>query len=240
MENKTIGSARISPVLPLSGKKALVTGGRKGNLGPIWVETLKAFGVEVRVLDLPDNDITQPSSVWTWDIHGYTPDIIINNAAIDPKPSDKGGGFWRYDDVVDVNLKGALNVCAHFIPAMIRSGGGVIINIGSIMGNIAADFRNYPPGFDKAVGYNVSKAALIQLSRSIAVQYGQHNIRAVTISFGPYDSGLPEDFKKKFLANVPLGRCVSKESLRATLIYAITCPELTGQQILVDGGYISL
>jgi len=104
---------------------------------------------------------------------------------------------------------------------------------------MGADWRNYAEGFDKAVGYNVSKAALVQLSRSICTQYGRHGIRSVTISFGPFDSGLPEDFKSKFLKNVPLGRTISEKSFRKTLRYAIECPELSGQQILVDGGLLA-
>jgi NAD(P)-dependent dehydrogenase (short-subunit alcohol dehydrogenase family) len=122
---------------------------------------------------------------------------------------------------------------------MRAKGGGVIVNIGSIMGNIGADWRNYPEGFEKPVAYNLSKAALVQMSRSITTQYGRYNVRGVTISFGPFDSGLTEEFKEKFLKNVPLGRPISEESIRTSLLYAICCPELAGQQVLVDGGYTS-
>jgi len=164
------------------------------------------------------------------------PQVIVNNAAIDPKPSEGGGKFWNYQRIIDVNLTGALNVCKEFMPLM---DGGVVINIGSIMGNMGADWRNYPEGFDKAVGYNVSKAALVQLSRSIATQYGRKGIRSVTISFGPFDKGLPDDFKERFLRNVPLGRTISEDSFRKTLRYAVECQELNGQQIIVDGGLLA-
>jgi NAD(P)-dependent dehydrogenase (short-subunit alcohol dehydrogenase family) len=115
---------------------------------------------------------------------------------------------------------------------------GLVVNVGSIQGFIGADWRNYPEGFEKPVAYNTSKAGLIQLSRSIAVQYGRYGIRAVTIAFGPFDNGkFDPEFKDKFLRNVPLERIVSRESLAATLRYVIQCPELTGQTILVDAGY---
>jgi len=221
-------------------KVAILTGG-SGNLGPIWKSELESMGYRVVNLDLPDCNVADEIDVrraaaaypidWTY------PEVIINNAAIDPKPSEGGGKFWDYSRIIDVNLKGALNVCKEFVPLMTS---GVVINIGSIMGNMGADWRNYAEGFDKAVGYNVSKAALVQLSRSICTQYGRHGIRSVTISFGPFDSGLlPEDFKSKFLKNVPLGRTISEKSFRKTLKYAIECPELTGQQILVDGGLLA-
>jgi len=124
---------------------------------------------------------------------------------------------------------------------MIKWGGGTIINIGSIMGNIGADWRNYPESFSKPVGYNLSKAGLIQLSRSITTQYGRYNIRSATIAFGPYDNEkLSVDFKEKFFKNVPLGRGISKQSLQTALLFACSCPELAGQQVLIDGGYTIL
>lgn len=226
----------------LTGRIAVLTGG-SGNLGPIWRKTLEDAGAKVFIIDQPSYTVISEMSLENARedcVKNFgVPDIIVNNAAYDPKPSQGGGKFWDYNSTIDINLKGALNVCKVFTDIMIGKGGGVIVNIGSIMGNIGSDWRNYPEGFDKAVGYNVSKAALIQLSRSICTQYGKDNMRSVTISFGPYDSGLPEDFKSKFLKNVPLGRTISKESLQRTLLYACCCEELSGQQILVDAGYTS-
>jgi len=221
-------------IFDLSCKTALVTGGRNGLLGPIWVETLKEAGAEVDIYDLPENDVRLVKYLKDYD-------ILINNAAVDNPPGSDASFFGKFNEIMDVNINGAVNMCACVIPRMIINGGGVIINIGSIMGNIGADYRNYPEFFEKPVGYNCSKAALVQLSRSIAVQYGRYNIRSVTISFGPYNGGkLSFDFLNKFLRNVPLSRTISKESLKATLLYACCCPELTGQQVLVDGGYCAL
>lgn len=228
--------------MPVPEKVAILTGG-SGNLGPIWRSELESMGYRVINLDLPDCNVADELDIRraakAYPEAWPAPEIICNNAAIDPKPDQGGGKFWNYHRIVDVNLNGALNVCKEFIPMM---KGGIIINIGSIMGNVGADYRNYPEGFDKAVGYNVSKAALVQLSRSICIQYGRFNIRSVTISFGPFDPSanpLPQDFKQKFLRNVPLGRTISEQSFRKTLRYAIECPELSGQQIIVDGGLLA-
>ena len=175
---------------------AILTGGQ-GNLGPIWKKELEAMGYKVFVIDLPHCNVSDMMDVKRAAAFCLkkigVPSVIVNNAACDPKPTEDGGKFWNYERTIDVNLKGALNICKAFIPEM---NGGVVINIGSIMGNMGADWRNYPEGFDKAIGYNVSKAALVQLSRSICTQYGRDGIRSVTISFGPYDSRLPEAFKK--------------------------------------------
>ncbi len=226
----------------LTGKRAFLSGA-KGNLGPIWVETLEDAGVSIFSLGLPEFDITNKCDV-NEIIHNHSlaltdyPDILINNAAIDNPPGSNASFFGNFKEIIDVNLIGAINMCEAVIPLMIKNGGGVIVNIGSIMGNVAADYRNYPEGFEKPVAYNCSKAALIQLSRSITVQYGRYGIRSVTISFGPYDGGkLTQDFLDKFLKNVPLNRTISKESFQQALLFACCCPELAGTQVLIDGGY---
>ena len=225
----------------LTGKRAIITG-TSGNLGPIWEETLKNAGASIWGLDLPFYDVRNLDIIKKLALiskSGDTiPDIIVNNAAIDNPPGSNASFFGNFKEIIDVNLTGAINMCEAFIPDMIKNGGGVIVNIGSIMGSRGAVKRNYPKGFSKPVAYNCSKAALIQLSRSITTQYGDRNIRSVTIGFGPYDGGkLPQDFLKKFLKDVPLNRTISKQSLQTTLLYACCCPELSGQLVLVDGGF---
>ena len=233
----------MNNLFDLTGKTVLVTG-TSGNLGPIWCSTLRDAGAKVFEMDYPEYDVSVWPSVQKArdkciDAYG-TPDIIINNAGIDNSPGVLINFFGNVRRILEVNLEGATLVCEAFIPDMIEWGGGVIINIGSIMGNIGADWRNYSDGFDKPIAYNLSKAGLIQLARSVTTQYGGHNIRCVTIAFGPYDSEkLDKDFKKKFFKNVPLGRGVSKKSLQTTLLFACCCPELAGVQVLIDGGYIA-
>lgn len=235
----------MDKLFDLTGKIVVVTGGNNGKLGPLWVDTLEKAGALVTIIDLPNYDVTDIGSLSEFAsymrVNKTIPDIIINNAAIDNPPSAEGTNFFSaYEKIINVNLLGALRVFAVFKDEMVRKGGGTIINIGSIMGNIGADWRNYPDNFEKPVAYNLSKAALIQMSRSITTQYGRYGIRSATISFGPYspaDNPLPESFTGKFLKNVPLGRCISEQSMRTTLLYACCCPELAGTQCLVDGGY---
>jgi NAD(P)-dependent dehydrogenase (short-subunit alcohol dehydrogenase family) len=222
-------------------RSAVVTGGN-GRVGPIWIDELKKMGYRVFNFDLPTWDITKLDDISMFKANimhnGYAPSILINNAAIDNPPGSEASFFGNMDKILEVNLIGLVNMTKAFIPVMAKRGGGVIVNIGSIMGNIGADWRNYEEGFEKPVAYNLSKAALIQLSRSITVQYGRYNIRCVTIAFGPLDTpDLPEDFKSKFLKQVPLGRPISEKSWRAALRFAIECPDFAGQQVLIDGGY---
>ena len=219
---------------------AIVTGG-SGRIGPIWIDELFKMGYIPVSYDLPYFDVTNREQATAFvELLIRPPSVLVNNAAIDNPPGTDASFFGNLDKILEVNLVGATRMAEAVIPSMIKNGGGVIVNIGSIMGSIGADWRNYEPGFEKPVAYNLSKAALVQLSRSITVQYGRYNVRSVTIAFGPLDKGLPEAFKEKFLKNVPLGRAISEQSWRAALRFAIQCPEFAGQQVLVDGGYISL
>lgn len=222
-------------------KIAFLTGGL-GNLGPVWQEGLKELGYFVWTMSYPPNDITNyldcDAIFKKCREQLGIPTLILNNAGIDNPPGSSAKFWGNLERILQVNLIGACNICEIAIPQMIDNGGGLIINVGSIQGNIGADWRNYPEGFEKPVGYNLSKAGLNQLSRSIAVQYGRYNIRAVTLAFGPCEMGKwQENFKTKILNNIPIGRLISKESIKSALRFAIECSELTGQQILIDGGY---
>ncbi|HEX3793883.1 MAG TPA: SDR family oxidoreductase [Acidimicrobiales bacterium] len=106
-------------------------------------------------------------------------DLLYNNAAAtqvsveDADIAEMDVAIW--DRTMAVNLRGAMLGCKHAIPHMLRSGGGVIINASSGAGTLAEPIR---------VAYGASKAALNSLTRSVAVQYGKHNIRCVSIAPG--------------------------------------------------------
>ena len=217
--------------------------GSSGNLGPIWLEELSKDH-EVSCMDITGGYTVQDETYFSlFDkevLLGTKPDVIVYNAAIDNPPGDGVDFFSNVDKVVNVNLLGAVRAVKHFLPRMIRNGGGLFVFVGSIQGFVAADWRNYEQGFAKPVGYNISKAGLMQLVRSVAVQFGRQNIRAVCISFAAIETGkFQEPFSSKFMRCLPLGRFISPVSCRTTLRYAIDCPELTGQTVCVDSGYLS-
>jgi NAD(P)-dependent dehydrogenase (short-subunit alcohol dehydrogenase family) len=224
-------------------KKFLLVGS-KGNLGPIWKETIEGEGGTVFTFDPPENDVTDSNSITEYlnknrlsYLSSNNVDVVLYNAAIDNPPGSQASFFGNMYNIMDVNLMGAMKVASSLIPVMAKRGGGTFIFIGSIMGYIGADWRNYPDGFEKPVAYGLSKAALIGLARSITVQYGRQGIRACVLAFGPYDGGqLPEDFKGKFLKNVPLGRTISRKTLEASLRFAVDAPEFA-RDVLCDAGY---
>jgi len=229
----------------LTGKKGLVIGG-EGNLGPIWMETLRDAGAEAYSLGLPhfdftkDEDLRRAPEIVLQAVG--TPDIIVCNAAIDTPPTKTEARFFTdFERTMQVNVNAHARLLEKFIPDMIQKGGGVVVLIGSIQGYIGADWRNYEPPFEKPCSYNCSKAALQQLARSITVQYGRFGIRAVCPGFGPYVSKkLPPEFLEKITSKIPMGRTVSKESLQRTLLYAVCCEDLAGEDWLCDGGYTKI
>jgi len=226
----------------LTGKKGLVIGG-EGNLGPIWMETLRDAGAEAYSIGLPyfdftnDEDLRRAPEIVLQAVG--TPDIIVCNAAIDTPPTKTEARFFTdFEKTMQVNINAHARLLSYFIPEMVNNGGGVIVLVGSIQGYIGADFRNYSGGFEKPCGYNCSKAALKQLARSITVQYGRYGIRAVCPGFGPFLSDkLPPEFVAKIREKIPTGHTVTKEDVQRTLLYAVCCDGLAGEDWLVDGGF---
>jgi len=223
----------------LTGKKALLLG-YNGNFGPIFAETLRTAYASVIMFGMPECDFSDRrlADLILKDISDYfIPDIIVCNAAIDIPPSKTDARFFtEFDKILQVNLKFYAQIAEVLIPLM--KNGGVFVFIGSIQGYIGADWRNYENGFEKPVGYNVSKAALKQLARSITVQYGRQGIRAVCPGFGPYlGEKLTGPFAEKIKNQIPTGKGVTKEDLQRTLLYACCCDGLAGEDWLVDGGY---
>jgi NAD(P)-dependent dehydrogenase (short-subunit alcohol dehydrogenase family) len=116
------------------------------------------------------------------DLHGRI-DILVNNAAVRSTPSiiplhDLSESSW--DDVMDTNLKGAFFCTRYAIPIMRQQGGGAIFNIASYTAEQAVAGMG---------AYSISKAALVQLSRAVAVEYGEDNIRANAIILGRTSTG---------------------------------------------------
>jgi NAD(P)-dependent dehydrogenase (short-subunit alcohol dehydrogenase family) len=226
----------MNELFDLTGKTAVVTGGTNGQLGPVWVNTLRKAGAIVYSLDLPKHNVADISS-YKNDFADVCPDILVNNAGIDNPPDTKAIFFGNFADILGVNLTGAVMVTAFFLQSMLDHGGGVIVNIGSIQGYGGADWHNYDGDFEKPVGYNLSKWGLRGFSKSLTTQYGRYGIRAVTIAFGAVDTPkLKDDFQERYLSRVPVGRMITRRSLETSLLYACSCPELAGVDWRIDGG----
>jgi NAD(P)-dependent dehydrogenase (short-subunit alcohol dehydrogenase family) len=167
-------------------------------------------------------------------------DILFNNAGIlmvgdvEKLPEDD------WDNAMNTNLKSIFLGCKYVLPLMKSQGGGVIVNTASIMGTTVS------------VGgpaYCTSKAAVIQLTRQMALEYASHNIRVNCICPGSTDtpmiqrdmeaSGDATGIRSKFEQAIPLGRFALPEEIAAAVRFLVSdeASYITGAELLIDGGF---
>jgi NAD(P)-dependent dehydrogenase (short-subunit alcohol dehydrogenase family) len=162
-------------------------------------------------------------------------DILVNNAAHmkDTKPAlETSEDEW--DRSIDTTPKGAFLCSKYAIPEMIRSGSGSIINISSVGGLV---------GFDGYAAYCSAKGGLLQLTKSLAIDYGHKNIRANAICPGPIQTGISpkkgDPLDQYQLSMTVLGRKGKPEDVAYAALF-LACAEssfVTGASLVVDGGW---
>ena len=169
--------------------------------------------------------------------------VLCNNAGSNFRVSFEEQTEEQWHHIMDSALTGAFLGSQAAVPAMKRSGGGVIVNMGSI-----AAIR--PGGMSPA--YGASKMGMIALTRSIASSYSTDNIRSVIISpghvdtpfirgnnpYSPNDESSAETNIKNRIANTPLGRMCQPIDLAYAFLFAASdqASMITGSMITVDGG----
>ncbi len=163
-------------------------------------------------------------------------DIAINAAGIggpEVRTAEYAPDDW--DRVIDINLTGVWRSMRHEIPAMLASGGGVIVNIASVAGL---------GGFPRHPAYAASKHGVVGLTRTAALEYGRKGIRINALCPGftltpmvqqMLDAGLPTE---QLVARVPLGRLGTSEEVAATAIYLCSAAAafMVGHALAIDGG----
>jgi 2-deoxy-D-gluconate 3-dehydrogenase len=164
-------------------------------------------------------------------------DILVNNAGIMIGGPPEHTVLADWERVMATNLTGAFLCAQAAFPVMQSQGGGKIINVGSI----AAIF-----GTARGAAYGASKGGIVQLTKSLAVSWGNENIQVNAILPGFIDSELtqraelekPGSFAAK-LARTPAGRIGTPEDLAgvAVLLASAASDYITGASIPVDGGY---
>jgi NAD(P)-dependent dehydrogenase (short-subunit alcohol dehydrogenase family) len=167
-------------------------------------------------------------------------DVVFNNAGVgsrDLSLVDTPMDHW--EDVLAINLRGVFLGCKYGVPALIRAGGGSIVNMGSSTGR-----------HDTITGgaaYMASKAAVEALTKSLALQVAAHGIRANTIcpgiiqtrlSFRQQERGDEESFFTEFADRIPLGRVGQPEDVAAAVAFLASdqARHITGAALLIDGG----
>jgi NAD(P)-dependent dehydrogenase (short-subunit alcohol dehydrogenase family) len=163
--------------------------------------------------------------------------VLFNNAGIFPaedgSPVDTPEDVW--DEVMAVNLKGVFLGCKFGIPALLRAGGGSIVNTASFVAVMGAATSQ--------IAYTASKGGVLAMTREIAVEYARRGIRANALCPGPVDTPLLQRLladpaaRARRLVHVPMGRLAQAgEVARAALFLA--CDDssyVNGATFLVDG-----
>lgn len=149
----------------------------------------------------------------------------------------------RWDELMALNLRAAALMARAAIPAMQAAGGGVVVNVSSEAGIVAV------PG---QVAYNVSKAALLMLTQSIAVDHANDGIRAVSICPGTTRTPLVEEAiasapdpraHEQWLASSrPARRLGKPEEIAAAIVFAASneASYMTGSHLVIDGGFTAV
>lgn len=197
--------------------------------------------VQSRVLalscDVTDADATR-AAVDQVAAHLGAIDALVNNAAtVTPsaKVADLTPAQWR--QALDVNLTGAWLMSKWAIPHMVRAGGGVVLNIASQLGSVAAPGRG---------AYGASKAGLIALARAIAVDHAPDGIRSLSLSPGAVLTsrlvdryGSAQAACAALAAKYPAGRLGSADEVARTVVFLLSeaASFITGTDIRADGGY---
>jgi NAD(P)-dependent dehydrogenase (short-subunit alcohol dehydrogenase family) len=266
----------------LSGRTALVTGAG-GLLGRQHAAALVDAGARVVVTDigLPQLkaaiaavkeiapaadlvplaiDVTSQESVHAAaaDLvrRGILVDILVNNAAIDPKVTSTPGVMhssrfeafpipqWQME--ISVGLTGAMLCSQVFGGAMAKRGNGVILNIASDLGVIAPDQRLYrQPNIArdeeqpvKPVTYSVIKHGLIGLTKYLATYWADQGVRVNAISPGGVFNNQDPAFVEKLTRLIPMGRMARVDEYCAAIQFLCSDASsyMTGQNIVIDGG----
>jgi NAD(P)-dependent dehydrogenase (short-subunit alcohol dehydrogenase family) len=266
----------------LTGRTALVTGAG-GLLGRQHTAALVDVGARVVVTDIGPSqceaaiaavraiapgadlvpvtiDVTSQESVQAaaFDLtsRGISIDILVNNAAIDPKVTSTPGVMhssrfeafpvpqWQME--IAVGLTGAMLCSQIFGGAMAKRGRGVILNIASDLGVIAPDQRIYrQPNIArseeqpvKPVTYSVIKHGLIGLTKYLATYWADRGVRVNAISPGGVFNNQDPAFVERLTRLIPMGRMAHVDEYRSAIQFLCSDASsyMTGQNMVIDGG----
>ena len=241
----------------LNNKNALVTGGSSG-IGKAIAETLNSQGANVYVLDLNESksnklkgistiktDITNSKKLK--EVFNKLPDkinILINNAGIGLVGNIEQTNEKDFDNLYNVNIKGVYNCVKTFLPKM-KSNGGAIINMASIVSHVAVNDR---------FAYTMTKGAVHAMTYAIAKDYIQYGIRCNSVSparvhtplvdeyLGKNYPGKEDEMFQNLSKTQPIGRMGKPEEVANLVLYLCSdeASFITGSDFPIDGGFIKL
>ncbi|WP_276360770.1 glucose 1-dehydrogenase [Daejeonella sp. H1SJ63] len=249
----------------LKGKTAVITGGGSG-IGKGIAKVFAAQGADVKIVELNQDaglavvkeitDAGGQASVHACDVSKQTDvvalfnsigkiDILVNNAGIAHVGRADTTSEADLDRIYNVNVKGAYNCLFAGIPLMKKNGGGVILNLASIVAIVGVADR---------FAYSMSKGAVYAMTLSVAKDYLADNIRCNSISparvHTPFVDGFiaknypgqEKEMFEKLSKTQPVGRMATPEDIAAIALYLCSdeASFVTGNDYPIDGGFIKL
>jgi len=164
-------------------------------------------------------------------------DFAFNNAGVEQALTPLTDQTEEtYDQIMDINVKGVWLSLKHEIPAMLKTGGGAIVNNSSVGGLI---------GFATIPIYIASKHAVNGLTKSVALEYAKQNVRVNAVAPGAIETRMFREFaavpevKQALEGSIPIGRVGQPEEIASIVIWLCSAGAsfTTGQILAVDGGY---
>lgn len=238
----------------LKDRVAIITGAAQG-IGFATAELLAAEGAKVVIVDVNAAKVlTAAASLGglglTCDVTKFDQceavantvmetygriDILVNNAGIAKDNLLMRMSEEQWDQVLDVNLKGAFNFVKACVRPMMKARYGRIVNITSIVGQ---------EGNGGQVNYAASKGGLISLTKSVAREFASRTITANAVSPGfiktPMTDGLADDVKSRFVSRIPLARMGETLDVAQAVLFLSSDESsyITGQVLNVNGGVL--
>ncbi|HEX3132164.1 MAG TPA: SDR family oxidoreductase [Planctomycetota bacterium] len=240
----TGGTSGIGRATALAYAKAgyrVVVAGRREAEGQHVVDEITKAGGESRFVR---TDVTKEAEVAalvesTLTAYGRL-DAAFNNAGIEGATGKRTHEATVEDfrAVMDANVLGVLLSMKHEIPALLRSGGGAIVNTSSVAGVIA---------MPTASVYTASKHAVIGLTKTAALEYAKEGVRVNAVNpaatqsdmLDRFTGGADSDFRKQLAAMHPIGRIAQAEEIADAVVF-LSSPKasfITGQALSIDGGW---
>jgi len=170
-------------------------------------------------------------------------DVLVNNAAVNVVKPIHEHTPEEWDFVMNTNVKALFLASRHVVPVMIKKGGGVILNAGSISGVV---------GIPTQGAYAPSKGAVHQMTRQMAIEYGRYNIRVNAVCCGTINtplvqasaeaSGDAEGYWKMLRDGHPIGRIAEPEEVAGFYTYLASdlASFITGATLMFDGGFTAI
>ncbi len=272
----------MNNIFDLTDKVALITGAG-GLLGPKHAEAILDFGGKVILTDWHLDRVQEKAHILSlrygnenvfyefmdvcdknsiekcldnFEAKGLKIDILINNAAKDPKVKKEDSlkndsrfenmseQFWK--EGIDAAINGTFLVSQSVTNRMLENGiKGVVLNISSDLGVIAPDQRIYrkndlPENEQpvKPITYSAAKWAIIGMTKYLAVYFAQRGIRVNCLSPTGVYNNHPDDFVKKLSNIIPMGRMANIDEYKGAIVFL--CSEassyMTGENMVIDGG----